>query len=117
MRNSQNQERPLLFHYSEEFREGFGVPIVLAQGVLEMTFLPIKDLRPLGLLLVSINPALDVLRFNHEDPVFRDNDMVDLGCPIGGRYGHIVDGAVDLRVEPDLGRKSSLQFADPPFEG
>ena len=38
--------------------------------------------------------------------------MINLDSAVGSRDCYVVDGSVNLRVEADLGSKSSLHFTD-----
>lgn len=81
------------------FGETLRMAVVLVKRVLETVLLPIEGLSPLSLLLGPEYPPLDVLGFDHEEPEWRNEKMVDLRRPVGRRHYDVVESAIDRGVE------------------
>ena len=77
----------------------FEVFVVLSQRVLEFEAALVELLRPLGLFFATKNPAAHVLRFQHEDAIGREEDVVDLCGAVGCVEGDVVQAAVDLLIQ------------------
>jgi hypothetical protein len=92
------------------------MPVVLVQWILEAIFLTEQALCPLRTFLIAENPAIHVLRFDHENAVPRDNNMVDLGRPVSVLESNVVDRRVDFRIEQNLLSECACGFADPAFD-
>ena len=77
----------------------FEVFVVLPQRVLEFEAALVELLRPLGLFFAAKNPAAHVLRFQHEDAIGREKNVVDLRGAVWGIQGDVVQAAVDLLIQ------------------
>lgn len=95
--------------------QGFEVLVVLAQRVLELEGAFVEFLRPLRLFLAAEDPAAHVLRFQHEDAVGREEDVVDLGGAVRRIQGDVVQAAVGLLIQLPVGEQAYQQFTDLPF--
>lgn len=95
--------------------QGFEVFVVLPQRVLELEQAPVELLRPLWLLLAAKDPAAHVLRFQHEDAVRREEDVVDLRGAIRCVQGDVVQAAVGLLIQLPMGEQTHQEFADVPL--
>lgn len=80
----------------------FEVFVVLPQWVLEFEAALVEFLRPLRLPFAAENPATHVLRFQHEDAVGREKNVVDLCGAVWGIQGDVVQAAVDLLIQPPM---------------
>ena len=69
------------------------------QRVLEFEAALVELLRPLGLFFAAKNPAAHVLRFQHEDAIGREKNVVDLRGAVWGIQGDVVQAAVDLLIQ------------------
>ena len=77
----------------------FEVFVVLPQRVLEFEAALVELLRPLGLFFAAKNPAAHVLRFQHEDAIGREKNVVDLRGAVWGIQGDVMQAAVDLLIQ------------------
>ena len=69
-------------------------------------------LGPLSLMAAAKYPTLHVFGFNDKNAVFRDDDMINLGCTIGGGQRDVSQHVVFVFVQVDLGgdvNQSSLR--------
>ena len=74
---------------TKQYFQGFGVFVVLMQGVLEFVGLFIDFLCP-GLLPGTAEyPSLHVFSFDYKDTEFWNDDVINLSAAIFGRQGHI----------------------------
>lgn len=92
--------------------QGFEVFVVLPQWVLEFEGAFVELLRPLRLLLGAEDPAAHVLRFQHEDAVGREEDVVDLCGAVRRVQGDVVQAAVGALIQLPMGEEAHQQFAD-----
>lgn len=60
-------------------------------GFLEPALGAIQDLQRKLLIFVSQNPAVTVLRLNHEDAEPGEQYVIDLSCPIAGENDEVVE--------------------------
>jgi hypothetical protein len=105
------------FRQAQEFRECLDMAVILAERVLEAGLFAIKALRPLSVAFPAENPAGEVLGFDNEDAVGRDDDVVNLsGCAVTGGQRDIVEAAVHLGVQEELVGERALNFSQPTFE-
>lgn len=95
--------------------QGFEVLVVLPQRVLEFERAFVELLRPLRLLFAAEDPAAHVLRFQHEDAVGREEDVVDLRGAVWCVQGDVVQAAVGLFVQLPVGEQAHQKFADMPL--
>lgn len=95
--------------------QDFEVLVVLPQRVLEFEAAFVELLRPLRLLLAAEDPAVHVLRFQHEDAVGREEYVVDLRGAVRRVQGDVVQAAVGLLVQLPMSEQAHQQFTDLPF--
>lgn len=93
----------------------FEVLVVLPQRILKLESAPVELLRPLRLAFAAKDPAAHVLRFHYEDAVARQEDMIDLGGAVRRRQDDIVQAAIGLPIELQVGKKADQQFAQVPL--
>ncbi|MNE56884.1 hypothetical protein D3C80_1518230 [compost metagenome] len=98
--------------YPEGGFQGFEVFVVLPQRVLEFEGAFVELLRPLGLLFAAEDPAVHILRFQHENTVHRDENVVDLGGAVRGVQGDVVQAAIGLLVQVQVGEVAYKQLAE-----
>lgn len=96
--------------------QGFEVFVVLPKWVLELERAFVELLRPLWLLLAAKDPAAHVLRFQHEDAVRREEDVVDLRCAVRCAQGDVVQAAVGLLIQLPMGEQTHQEFTDLTFD-
>jgi len=100
----------------EKFLERLRVSVILMQGVLKLEFLTVNGLGPLRRSFIPENPTAHVFRFDDEDPVKRNEDMVDLGCSSLCRENQIVNASVGVPIEPDPHPELSGFLSEPAFD-
>ena len=100
----------------QEIGQGSGVPVVLMQRVLELELLAEEVLSPLRTLLVSVDPAVDILCLDDEYSVTRDDDVVDLGRPVRNGDCDIVDVDVRVGIKKELLCQGALNLTKPPLD-
>lgn len=75
------------------------VPDVLEYRVLKLKFEIKKNLSPVALHRVGKYPTLVVLSFDDEDAEFRNEDVIDLGCPVFHPKGDVVHQVIIRKTE------------------
>jgi len=101
--------------YAKGGFQRFEVFVVLPQRVLEFEGAFVELLRPLRLLLAAEDPAAHVLRFQHEDSVGREEDVVDLRGAVWRIQGDVVQTAVGLLIQLPMGKQPHQEFANLAF--
>lgn len=92
--------------------QSFEVLVVLPQRALEFEGAFIELLRTLCLLLAAEYQAAHVLRFQREDAVDRQKDVIDLRRAIGRIQGDVMQAAVGVLIQLSVSEESDDQFAD-----
>lgn len=92
--------------------QGFEVFVVLPQRVLEFGRALVKLLRPLCLLLAAEDPAAHVLRFQSEDAVDRQKDVIDLRGAVRRIQCDVMQAAVGLLFQLPMGKQPHQEFAN-----
>ncbi|MCY1367710.1 hypothetical protein D9M69_546560 [compost metagenome] len=72
----------------------------------------VDPLRPLRLFLAAEDPADHVLRFQHEDAVGREKNVVDLRGTVWRVQGDVVQAAVDQLVQLPMSEQAHQEFAN-----
>ena len=78
--------------------------------------MPEDLLCPLGLALTSKDPAAHVFGLQHENAKRRQKHMIDLGSAIGRIQCDVVQPAVDLAIQPIVGKCPHQQLTEPALE-
>lgn len=100
----------------EEFFECLRVPVILVKRVLELEFAPVEGLCPFRGPFIPENPTAHVFRFDDEDPVNRNENMVDLGCSSLCRDNQVVNAPVGVPIKPDPHPELSGFLSEPAFD-
>ena len=87
--------------------------VVLVERVLEGLFGAVEALGPLRSVGSAEDPASDVFRFNDEDAVAGDEEVIDLGGAIVGGNDDVVKAPVDGGPEKEPKAETHLHLADP----
>lgn len=93
------------------------MPVVLAERILEPELLAAwQGLRPFGLVFPAEDPALIVLCLDHEYPEAGDDHVIYLRRAVASFKGDVVNGAVDLAIQKQLGGETTHGLTYPPFD-
>src|ERR1700736_882773 len=98
----------------QKISERFGVAIVLSKRILEPIFLAKQNLRPLGIVFPSKNPAFHVLCFDDKDPKSRNENVVDLRRSVRGWDYKIMNLPINVFVQKHQHAETGCLLADPP---
>ena len=90
--------------------------LVLVQGVLEPKLAPSVYLRPLGIVFAAEYPAAHVFALHYENPVARDDHVIDLRGASGRGYRDVVKVDVVGRFQEQLLREDTLDLTQPASE-
>ena len=90
------------------------MPVVLMKRILESGLFAIERSSPLGFLLRSEYPAIDVLRFDHEQPERGNKEMVYLCGAVGSWNDDIMEPTIHCLVERKRHSKTGFLLAKPP---
>lgn len=101
---------------AQKDRKRLCVPIVLVERVLKSELLTEQALCPLRAFIVPKDPSIDVLCFDHENPISGNNHMVDLGRAIGCRDSDVIEVKVGIGIQEYLLGESALHFSKPAFD-
>ena len=95
----------------QEFCEALDVSEILMEWVLESAlFATGEALAPVALLRVPKYPTLEVFRLDHEYPINRKDDVIDLRCSVARRNNDVAKTAINLfvQVKPHADRSQPL---------
>lgn len=95
--------------------QGFEVFVVLPQRVLEFKGAFAKSLRPLRLPLGAEDPAAHVLRFQYEDAVDRQKDVIDLRRAVGRIQSDVVQASIGALIQLPVREEAHQKLADIAF--
>jgi hypothetical protein len=99
---------------TQKVSERLGVAIVLSQRILEPIFLSKQNLRPLGIVFPSEDPALHVLCFDDKDPKRRKENVVDLRRSVNSWDHKVMNLPVNIRVQKHQHAETGCLLANPP---
>ncbi len=73
--------------------------VVLAQWILEAMFGFVDLLRPLLLICAAENPTFHIFGFHHKHTKAGNDDVINLGGTIFGRYRDVFDQVVIIFIQ------------------
>ena len=100
----------------QELGEAPGVPVILAQRILESILGAKQNLCPPLVSFAAENPAFHVLGLDDKNTKGRDQNVVDLSSASCGRQDYALNAAVNVFVEKHPHTQTRGLFANPAFE-